>query len=32
MNYRDEEISDMIIIGGGPTVLFTAFYGGVNAV
>jgi thioredoxin reductase len=30
MNYRDEEIFDMIIIGGGPTGLFTAFYGGMR--
>ncbi|MEH7012824.1 NAD(P)/FAD-dependent oxidoreductase [Neobacillus niacini] len=30
MVYRDEEIFDMIIIGGGPTGLFTAFYGGMR--
>jgi ferredoxin/flavodoxin---NADP+ reductase len=30
MNYRDEEIFDLIIIGGGPSGLFTAFYGGMR--
>lgn len=28
--YRDEEVYDLTIIGGGPAGLFTAFYGGMR--
>ncbi|MDN4075408.1 NAD(P)/FAD-dependent oxidoreductase [Fictibacillus terranigra] len=30
MSYRDEKIYDIIVIGGGPTGLFTTFYGGMR--
>jgi len=28
--YRDEKVYDILIVGGGPTGIFTAFYGGMR--
>ncbi|MBP1933851.1 NAD(P)/FAD-dependent oxidoreductase [Ammoniphilus resinae] len=28
--YRDEKVYDLLIVGGGPTGIFTAFYGGMR--
>lgn len=28
--YRDEKVYDITVVGGGPSGLFTAFYGGMR--